>query len=83
MLRDPFIQAVIIAHRDWTRGALGASDVPLSVWDGVHVFESALNTVRAHDYEVELEEQKVRDEVDRLGRRGGRPRAGVPLRLVK
>lgn len=57
-LRDHYVQAVIIAHRDWVKGAIGPNDVPAQVWDGVHVFESALNTVRAWDWEREKEERE-------------------------
>ncbi len=75
-LRDPYVQAVVVAHRDWVKGAITKDDVPAQVWDGIHVLESALNTVRGWDWERE-KEKRDRDNPPPGGphpRRDPRPR---------
>lgn len=55
------MQAVIRAHRSWVKGAITRNDVCVALWDGIEIFESAFNTVRAFDLEREREERERKD----------------------
>lgn len=76
-LRDPYVQAVLRAHRWWVKGAVIWSDLPLAVAHGIEVFDGALNAVISHDQRAELEEQRRRS-AEQSGQSWGPPGATRP-----
>ena len=55
-MRDPFVIAVLDAHRWWKERqleAMYAGQIPESIRRGVNVYESAMNAVLAHDREID------------------------------
>lgn len=64
-MRDPFVAAVLDAHRWMKRGHLEAhlgGEIPEALRRGIDVYESALNAVLAHD--AELDRKKRQAEAD-------------------
>lgn len=59
-MRDPFVMAVLQAHKDWKLGSLASSwpEVPYALRCGIHDYDNALNAVRVYDFRAE---QKKRD----------------------
>lgn len=78
-LRDPWVGAVIRAHRHWKTGALSIDTQPASVVFGIETFDAALNAVQVHDIREDREEQQ-RAADERALEQAASPRRGLPHR---
>lgn len=78
-MRDPFVVAVMRAHRWWKTGELGTrwgGEIPEALARGIECFDGAINAVQAHDMREEREEREREQRRRELERsvRGGMPR---------
>lgn len=80
-LRDPFVAAVVRAHRPYAKGELAARhgrSMPIALAAGVDCFDAALNAIEASDMREDREE---RERARKTAERGpDRPTPGTRVR---
>lgn len=74
VLGDPFVQAVMRAHRHWAKGSLGdRAHQPEALISGLEIFDAALNAAQRFDIE-NMQEQRERETTSPNPRKSPRKR---------
>ena len=74
--RDPFVAEVLRAYRWWKAGQLAAlwPRPPLALVRGLEVYDSALNSVQAHDIREERKRRERENRERELSRQAAKSR---------